>query len=716
MCLYRLSSVSLITIHLKKKEEKNTQEKPQKTRSARRPCSYSLLSLLPTPPGLFEQELCAYFFFTGCFIMSISPTQWMPLREARGPQLRRAHPTSFPPQKRSSSVSSCLSSRSTGSSGDSCCGTWAEAAAPSPPRSSSEVLAALAVSGSGAAATQPVCVDHDDGACADDDAAVCGGWGERKQSQTTTAAGVRGAILPPPPPPLPPPSVVLPVAAAAGEGRRKSPGNFRCVEDDAQPVMKARPRVETNVPPPCPALFQHMEGSPHGMQLHAAQSPRAARRHEASRPTQALPSLTSPPENTGDAARVCAGLAPHHGESTGTSGRSGAPQTSSTGSSNGLSARTVGAPPSPLLLSKAIAPTPSHAADAPHALRPTSAPLSPFDPLPVRGRRGSAGTPTFSPVSGSNVSSLPPSPASDAASAPYTGKSRFSIPGDAGGGVPRWSRPPSLYLTSPRPPSSSRRPSSGYVSPLTDYGGDALNSIPATPLSSSSPFPFVPPLDFTGISDGPLVRDGEVSEGTWWRGSDDASGMLSPGVGVFAATAASSTPSGYDEDDDESEDEFADYRPRWRKEEERRLMAQQQRSRQLATPVAPAPARCFSVGQQQPHNTDEVSSSDDYIVPGYNDGAGGVAVADGHKEASTRPAHHRYMSRAAAAYASRGPRGGQSRGFWAGGSDPRGMRAGAAATGWMASLRRYLSIAGTWLARFLAIYLSSLLILRARAA
>lgn len=276
--------------------------------------------------------------------------------------------------------------------------------------------------------------------------------------------------------------------------------------------------------------------------------------------------------------------------------------------------------------------------------------------------------------------------------------------------VDRKGRLPSLHLTSPRPPLASiQRLSSGYVSPLTDYrggaGGDGTGSLPVSPLTGS-PLPVLPPLDFTSISDGPLVRDGEVlSAGPWGRSSDDASAsamLLSPGVG---AGPPSSAHSGYDEDDDESEDEFADYRPRWRKEEERRrMMTAQQQQQRRSSPGATATRG----GDAQ---AEDVSSNDDYIVPGYNDSHPGAAVSAGVRKETMR---RKYPSRAAAAYASRAQHSGHSRAFWGGSSVPLGTRAGAAAASWMVSLRRFFSVAGTWAVRFVAIYLASLLIYRTR--
>jgi hypothetical protein len=436
----------------------------------------------------------------------------------------------------------------------------------------------------------------------------------------------------------------------------------------------------------------------------------------------------------------------------------GCPPLSPAGSSNGLSARTPGVPPSsssaavsclagsipttehPSMATPKMsyqAASPAFASEGGQSQLPPSLSvgrsprsaqmLTPLLPTRTSGSSGNGAgyvTPhmTMSTLeSCRDALSLSPLPAARAVKLGGAPLPRFSIPTELGSsnatsGATLKVRPPSLNLTSPRP-ASGRRLSSSYMSPLTDYhpeeGGSMLRGLlPATPLGprgSSSTTPLVPPLDFTGISDGPLVRDGEVvSAGSWCRSTDGTSRMLSPCV-----MASSYVCSGYDEDDDESEDEFADYRPRWRKEEERRQMEQQQREEQDQH----GSLGCGARGAER--EEEEVSSNDDYIVPGYSDAAAAgnnPAFPSFHlsNKQGTRATQRNFPSRAAAAYASRSMRKDLSRSFLRSGASHRNSRVGSSATSWAESIKRFLSVAGTWLTRFLAIYISSLLILKTR--
>lgn len=573
---------------------------------------------------------------------------------------------------------------------------------------------------------------------------------------------------------------------------------------------------------PPPVIFPHsMIGSPHGIQLrtprfaHRPDAPPAPQplqpppppRKTAPPPVQFAP-LASPPEMPLPSKDL--GGTPVRGKRDNLERRSSMLQqpqsTQSSTTTNGLSARTYNSGGTPAATSPAfsaavpfssaedlvtssmsdtgapassgfeqqrgcVPPPPSHGASpsavhAAHLLSPASLQArTPHPPLPPPPSLPPSTSPTLLAVGGS-VKQRPP---------------RFSVAGSSDRDRPE--RPSYLRLTSPcaaSPSCGPRRPSASrhLLSPLSAFepqDGSLTNSLPTFPLltprtpgaggGGSTPTPHVPELDFSRISDGPIVRDGEVIDAPWWGSARNAScegAMPSPYLSATALSSAGHRPhygggsnssvnaySGYDEDDDDSEDEFAEFHPDVRKARElAQLQQQQQRKAHHSrghTPVdALAPRHVHraaavssdaqgvpGVDSRSRSRRSSCSSDADYIVPGYNDTFARSRAGEAGKRDDLAAYYRTNQSRAAAAvaaaaaagpsaYAGRSLRKDLSRGFLRGaggrGGLHRGARAGASATSWVHAVRRFLSVAGTYLFRFAAIYLSSWLILRTRSA
>ncbi|KPI84190.1 hypothetical protein ABL78_6764 [Leptomonas seymouri] len=593
--------------------------------------------------------------------------------------------------------------------------------------STSKALAELALRGRDA---PPYAMEEDGWACGDDERA--------ETSHVPTPP-----TMPPYTPPRPPPaSAMSSVAVPTGSERyQRRAADFQPnsanrtrtiggVEADNccrfAHAKTPRPRVVAGIPSPFPVLFPHMERSPHGIQVISSQSPHSTRRGVSQHPQQPTASSLPPPapaqpqrassrdangsRNYSGGSEVGDAAARNRKAGTPSAGPGAVPP-GSVGSPNGASVHTPHSAASrsfTLALASAVRTATAEAQRSPLNSRLCAPPPPPVPLLPPQLllQRGGGGVPCVSVATpdGSSFDALSIPPSCTPCTMTRRAPPRFSIPTDSSNNstirdAALKAHPPHFSLPTPQL-TSPRRLSWRYRSPRTDCPFPAeesatLSSLPTTPLC-------VTPLDFTGICDGPLVRNGGVVAGPWWGSGDRAPGTLSPCV-----IAASYAYSGYDEDDDESEDEFADYRPRWQKEKERQRLEQD----------APVPDTCSDRGSRD-HWSDgraekAVNRDEDYMGPG-----GRALPARSSTSASLRLDAERSTAAGASRYndpprSLRKPLWRPS--FWRGsGGIPTDhhLTTGLSSAGWTVSVKRVLSIAGTWLARLLAIYLSSFMLFK----